>query len=142
MPLSLEMFNHLETKPSQEDLEYFNLLSFERLDNTASWITTSFLCYCFYDDVTGFKIWSELSKLSNKYDSNIISYTWKQSILNKPKRMSNGSFLHFAAIDNKDESDKLNKKYSSLINFIQDDPFLDDSDDNIFINQGLSLIHI
>ena len=49
--------------------------------------------------------------------------------------MTKGSSLHFAAIDNKEECDKVNTKYSSLNNFINDDPFLDDDDDNVIINQ-------
>ena len=41
-PLTLDMFENMETKPTQEDLDYFNLFSSERLDNTASWIKSGF----------------------------------------------------------------------------------------------------
>ena len=129
----------MPNKPTQEDLDYFNCLSFDRLNDPASWISVGFSCYCLYDNETGFKIWNSLSKMSPKYDANDIITTWKKSILNKPKKMKKGSLIKFAEIDNKEESDKLKAHHKTLkhhiVNFIQEDPFIDEDENNIFIEQ-------
>ena len=134
--LTLDMFP--DNKPKEEDLDYFNLFSFERLDNSSTWISVGFLCYCLYDNETGFIIWNQLSKISSKYDYNDILHTWKKSIVNKPKKMTKGSLIKFAEFDNKIECDKLKDKYmttrASIRDFIDDDPFIDDNE-VITINQ-------
>jgi hypothetical protein len=42
-PLSIDMFDDLELKPSQEDIDYFNLFPFDRLDKNDSWISVGFI---------------------------------------------------------------------------------------------------
>ena len=136
--LVLDLFTDMKVKPTQEELEYFNLFSFDRLDDTSTWISVGFLCYSMYEDATGFKVWNELSRLSAKYNQERIVHTWRKSILNRPKRMTKGSLLKYAESDNKEEYDKLKQQYRTLrgdiANFINDDPFIDDGKD-IFIDQ-------
>ena len=44
------MFKDFEIQPSQEDLDYFNLISFDRIDTWDSWMKIGYLCYSLYGD--------------------------------------------------------------------------------------------
>jgi hypothetical protein len=138
--LTMDLFRNARVKPSQEDLDYWNLLSFERLDNGKTWIDIGFLCYSLYDEHTGFLVWDHLSKLSSKYNSDEVKQKWTASFLGKPKKCKMGSLIHYAREDNKEEAEKIRMKYWSkrqeIKEFLQkEDPFTDDNADNHFVEQ-------
>ena len=138
IPLSLDMFNDYIVKPTQEQLDYWNLLSVERLENYIKWIDVGFLCYCMYDQKTGAKLWNEISKISNKYTSDIINVKWP-TFLGKPKKKTMGSLVFYAEEDNPIESKKIKEHYQTLRReiscFINDYAFVEDNEDNIHITQ-------
>ena len=117
------MFEDFKIKPTQEELDYFNILSFDRIDNISTWISLGFLCHSLYDDKTGFKVWNEISKISPKYDSSDIIYRWK-NIINKPKKMTKGSLISYAKSDDKEQFEIIKSKYQTLkydLNVFDDD---------------------
>jgi hypothetical protein len=67
---------------------------------------------------------------------NMICGTWKKSIVNKPKKMTRGSLIKYAEIDDKEQCDKVKLRYKTMrrdiSTFFNDDPFLED---DTFIDQ-------
>lgn len=133
--LKLDMFIDFKNKPTQEEIDYFNCFSFERLNNYDDWINCAFLCYSLYNIKTGFFIFDHLSKISLKYNNTEILKEFN-GIIKKDKLYTKGSLLHFAEIDNKDEYDIIKSKYTPKIDIIlyDDYPFNIDKD-TVFINQ-------
>ena len=135
--LNLNMFKIFKNKPTQEEIDYFNCFSFERMNNYSDWINCAFLCYSLYNIITGFFIFDHLSKISLKYTSSETSKEFNRIIKNnKDKLYTKGSLLHFAEIDNKEEYDSIKNKYSPKIDVILYDDYSFKTDkDTVFINQ-------
>jgi hypothetical protein len=126
------MFKDIENMPTQEEIDYFNCFSFERMDNSSSWINVGFLCFSLYDN-DGYHIWNALSKMSKKFEQHVIDEKWNRYITKGTKKYTKGTLIKFAEIDNKEEYDRI--KSLRLNRFLNDDPFIDDDENNRFINQ-------
>lgn len=141
------MFEGFAMILSQQDLHYFSLFSFDRLDNATTWISVGFLCYCLFDAITGLKLWHELSKISPKYNSEEINHNWKKGMLNHHEKMTKGSLIEYVEIDNPEECAKLQHKYRTFKHEIQrfmneGNPFADEATHgNVIIDQRFRGAH-
>jgi hypothetical protein len=134
--LTMDLFKDLDCKPSEDDLEYFNTFSFHRLDNNYEWIRVAFLCHSLYDSPTAFLIWDPLSRISPKYSYNVCRKRWDSYISRQSKKFSRGSLIKWAQEDNPEQFDIIrNKSIRNSIRSFQEDPFIDDDNNNVIINQ-------
>ena len=70
--LNMDMFKDLKVKPTEEEIAYFNILSFDRLHDETKWNEVGILCFALYGKTTGEFMWDLISKQSPKYDHGMI----------------------------------------------------------------------
>ena len=134
--LTLDLFKDLEYKPSEDDLEYWNTFSFQRLDSNYEWIRCAFVCHSLYDSPTAFLMWDHLSRICPKCSYNVSKTRWDNYISRQTTKFSRGSLIKWAQEANHEQFHSIrSKSIRNNIRSFQEDPLIDDDDNNIIINQ-------
>jgi hypothetical protein len=106
---------NLNYEYNSNELELFNLLSLNRVEEYNSWFELGLLCYSLYD-VNGYNIYKELSEKSVKFNIDEFNSKWNNIINTIEKRYNFNTLCKWCREDNLTEYNNHRIKYFTLKN--------------------------